>query len=148
MIQKLMKNISFLFFFLLAGRLMAQSDTSTVILQKDPRVDLLVKKQIQINEETTRDSRRNIPGFRIQVINSSDRNRVFAVKTKVYQQYPELKPYLMYQPPNYKLKLGNFRTAEEAQPYLDQLTKLFPTGVYIIHDIIEVKPDIPKSDTE
>lgn len=148
MIQKLMKNILISFFILLAGNLMAQSDTGSVILQKDPRVDLLIKKQIQINEETTRDSRRNIPGFRIQVINSSDRNKVFAVKTKVYQQYPELKPYLMYQPPNYKLKLGNFRTSEEAQPYLDQLTKLFPTGVYIIHDIIEVKPDVPKSDSE
>ena len=144
----LMKNISVFFFLLIAGTMMAQSDSGTVILQKDARVDLLIKKQIQINEETTRDSRRNIPGFRIQVINSSDRNKVFAVKTKVYQQYPELKPYLMYQPPNYKLKLGNFRTAEEAQPYLDQLTKQFPTGVYIIHDIIEVKPDVPKSDQE
>jgi hypothetical protein len=147
MVQKLMKNILISLSLLLTGNLMAQSDTSSVIVQKDPRVDLLIKRQIQINEETTRDSRRNIPGFRIQVINSSDRNKVFAVKTKVYQQYPELKPYLMYQPPNYKLKLGNFRTAEEAQPYLDQLTKLFP-GVYIIHDIIEVKPDIPKSDSE
>jgi hypothetical protein len=147
MIQKLMKNILIYFCLLLAGNLVAQTDTGSVILQKDSRVDLLIKKQIQINEETTRDSRRNIPGFRIQVINSSDRNKVFAVKTKVYQQYPELKPYLMYQPPNYKLKLGNFRTAEEAQPYLDQLTKLFP-GVYIIHDIIEVKPDVPKSDSE
>jgi len=126
----------------------SRQNDGTVVLQKDARVDLLIKKQIQINEETTRDSRRNIPGFRIQVINSSDRNKVFAVKTKVYQQYPELKPYLMYQPPNYKLKLGNFRTAEEAQPYLDQLTKQFPTGVYIIHDIIEVKPDVPKSDQE
>jgi hypothetical protein len=144
----LMKNISVFFFLLIAGKMMAQSDSGTVVLQKDARVDLLIKKQIQINEETTRDSRRNIPGFRIQVINSSDRNKVFAVKTKVYQQYPELKPYLMYQPPNYKLKLGNFRTAEEAQPYLDQLTKQFPTGVYIIHDIIEVKPDVPKSDQE
>ena len=148
MIQKLMKNILFIFFTLCAGNLIAQSDTGSAILQKDPRVDLLIKKQIQINEETTRDSRRNVPGFRIQVINSSDRNKVFAVKTKVYQEYPELKPYLMYQPPNYKLKLGNFRTAEEAQPYLDQLSRLFPNSVYIIHDIIEVRPDVPKSDPE
>ncbi len=133
---------------LFAGKLYAQSDSASIVVHKDPRVDLLIKKQIQINEETTRDSRRNIPGYRIQVINSSDRNKVFSVKTKVYQQYPELKPYLMYQPPNYKLKLGNFKTAEEAQPYLDQLTKLFPTGAYIIHDIIEVKPEIPKSETE
>ena len=121
----------------------AQTDSASVVVEKDSRVDLLIKKQAQINEETTRDSRRNIPGYRIQVINSSDRNKVFSVKTTIYQKYPDLKPYLIYQAPNYKLKLGNFKTAEEAEPYLQQLTKLFPTGVYVIHDIIEVKPDKP-----
>lgn len=106
-------------------------------------MDQLIKKQVQINEETTRDSRRNIPGYRILVINSSDRNKVFSVKTTIYQKYPDLKPYLIYQAPNYKLKLGNFKSAEEAEPYVQQLIKLFPSGVYVIHDIIEVKPDKP-----
>src|SRR6516162_8317104 len=126
---------------LLPAKIFAQTDSASVTVNKDPRIDSLIKKQIQINEETTRDSRRNVPGYRIQVINSSDRNKVFSVKTKVYQQYPELKPYLMYLAPNYKLKVGNFKTPEEAQPYLDQLTQLFPSGVYLIHDVIEVKLD-------
>jgi len=135
---------SFLIIFLFAARSVhAQTDSVSVVVVKDPRVDQLIKKQAQINEETTRDSRRNIPGYRIQVINSSDRNKVFSVKTTIYQKYPDLKPYLIYQAPNYKLKLGNFKTAEEAEPYVLQLTKLFPTGVYVIHDIIEVKPDKP-----
>jgi hypothetical protein len=125
---------------ILSGKLFAQTD-SGVVVHKDPRIDLLIKKQVQINEETTRDTRSHIPGYRIQVINSSDRNKVFAVKTKIYQQYPELKPYLLYQAPNYKLNVGNFKTPEEADPYLKQLSKLFPTGVYLVHDIIDVKPD-------
>jgi SPOR domain len=111
------------------------------LINRDPRVDSLIKKQIQINEITTRDSRRNIPGFRIQVASSNDRNTVFNVKTKIYQLYPELKPYLIYQPPNYKLKVGNFKTQEEADPYLQKLTQNFPSGVYLVPDIIEVKPD-------
>jgi sporulation related protein len=110
-------------------------------LYRDPRVDSLIKKQIQINEMTTRDSRRNVPGYRIQVANSNDRNQVFAIKTKIYQQYPELKSYLIYQPPNYKLKVGNFKTPEEAESYLQKLTQDFPSGVYLVHDIIDVKPD-------
>jgi SPOR domain len=138
------KNLVFCLLF--AGKLFAQSDSARIVIHKDPRVDQLIKKQIQINEETTRDSRRNIPGYRIQVINSKDRNKVFAVKTKVYQAYPELKPYLIYQAPNYKLKLGNFRTTEEAETYLQQLSKIFPAGVYIIRDIIEVKPEKLKED--
>jgi hypothetical protein len=111
------------------------------LIYRDPRVDSLIKKQIQINEVTTRDSRRNIPGYRIQVANSADRNQVFAIKTKIYQSYPELKPYLIYQPPNYKLKVGNFKTPEEAEPYLQRLTQDFPSGVYLVHDVIEVKLD-------
>ncbi len=111
------------------------------LIYRDPRVDSLIKKQIQINEETTRDSRRNIPGFRIQVASSNDRNLVFNIKTKIYQLYPELKPYLIYQPPNYKLKVGNFKTPEEADPYLQKLMQNFPSGVYLVPDIIEVKPD-------
>jgi len=107
----------------------------------DARVDSLIKKQIQINEATTRDSRRNVPGYRIQVAKSNDRNQVFAIKTKIYQLYPELKPYLIYQPPNYKLNVGNFKTPEEAEPYLQKLTLDFPSGVFLVRDIIEVKPD-------
>jgi len=78
------------------------------------------------------------------VINSTDRSKVFAVKTKVYQEYPELKPYLVYQAPNYKLKLGNFRTPEEADPYVKKLSKLFPSGTYLVHDVIEVKLEKPE----
>ena len=121
------------------GALYAQD--STTMIQVDPRVDSLIKKQIQINEVTTRDSRRNIPGYRIQVANSNDRNQVFSIKTKIYQVYPELKPYLIYQPPNYKLRVGNFKTPEEADPYLQKLIQNFPSGVYLVPDIIEVKPD-------
>ncbi|PWT72423.1 MAG: sporulation protein [Bacteroidetes bacterium] len=130
--------------FLFVSQLSAQVDSNSIVVHKDPRIDLLIKKQIQINEETTRDSRRNVPGYRIQVINSSDRNKVFAAKTKIYQDFPELKPYLIYQPPNYKLKVGNFKTPEEADPYLKELSKMFPSGVYVIHDVIEIKLEKPE----
>jgi hypothetical protein len=117
------------------------AQTGSVVVHKDPRIDSLISKQIQINDETTKDSRRNVPGFRILVITSSERSKVFSAKAQVYEQFPELQPYMLYQPPNYKLKVGNFRTQEEAQPYFDKLSKLYPTGVYITHDVIEVKPD-------
>jgi len=136
-----MKKIFILVLLFCVNRSFAQTDSGVVIVHKDPRVDQLIKKQIQINDITTRDSRRNVAGFRIMVISSSDRNKVFSTKAKIYQQYPELKPYILYLPPNYKLKVGNFKTQEEAQPYFDRLLKLYPTGVYIIHDMIEVKPE-------
>jgi hypothetical protein len=129
------------------GRVEA-ADTSGVVVLKDPRIDQLVRKQIEINEVTTRESRRFVPGFRIQVINSTDRSKVFAAKAKVYEEFPDWKPYLLYQSPNYKLRVGNFKTQEEAQDALKQLSRLFPAGLYIIPDVIELKlSDLPKVDT-
>jgi hypothetical protein len=134
-----MYRILLIAFLFIAEKSVAQADSVNVVVNKDPRLDDLVRKQIEINEETTRDSRRNIPGYRLQVISSQDRSKVFAAKAKILQQFPDLKPYLMYQAPNYKLKVGNFRTQEEAEEYQGQLSKLFPTGLFVIRDIIEVK---------
>ena len=102
---------------------------------------MLVKKQMQINEETTRDARRTVPGFRIQVINTNDRNQALAAKTKVYQLYPELKVYLLYQAPYFRLRVGNFKTMPEAEPYQKTMAKQFQGNVTIVRDIIEVKPE-------
>jgi hypothetical protein len=141
-----MYKILFVLSMFLAERTLAQTDSVTVIVHKDPRIDDLIRQQVQINEETTRDARRNIPGFRIQVINSTDRNKVFAAKAKIYQQFPDLKPYLLYQPPNFKLRVGNFKTQEEAEDFEKQLSVLFPTGLFIIRDVIEVKlSDLPSN---
>jgi len=127
-----------IFFLFLAQRVWAQN-TSGVVVTRDPRVDQLVRKQIAINEETTRESRRNVPGFRIQVINTRDRNQAYDAKAKVYEQFPDWKPYLLYQAPYYKLRVGDFRTQEEADAALQQLAKYFPSGLYVIRDIIELK---------
>ncbi len=122
--------------------------TNPVVVEKDPRIDQLVRKQIEINEVTTRESRRYVQGYRIQVINSPDRGKVFAAKARVYEQFPDWKPYLLYQSPNYKLRVGNFKTQEEAQDAMKQLSKLFPAGLYVIPDVIELKlSDLPKVDT-
>jgi hypothetical protein len=134
-----MYKIAFIALLFVARQGLAQTDSGSVVVRKDPRVDSLVQKQIEINELTTRDARRNVPGFRIQVVSSPDRNKVYAAKVKVYEEFPDLKPYLIYQAPNYKLKVGNFQTQEEAEQALQQLSRLFPSGLYVIRDIIEVR---------
>jgi len=119
-------------------------DTSSVIIHKDPRIDLLVKKQIQINEETSREARRVGRGYRLLVINTNKRDEAVAAKTKVYTFFPELKSYLIYQSPYFKLKVGNFKDKKEAEDYRERLQKYFPRGVFIMNDTIELKLDKDK----
>lgn len=119
-----------------------QVDTSgLVVVHKDPRLDLLVNKQIQINEETSRLARRTMKGYRLMVINTNKRDEAIAAKTQVYTYFPELKAYLQYQSPFFKLKAGNFKTRDEADEYRKRLNVYFPKGVFIMNDVIEVKPD-------
>lgn len=117
------------------------SDTSSVVIHKDPRIDLLVKKQVEINEETTRNARRVAKGYRLLVVNTNKRDEAINAKTKLYQYFPELKSYLLYQSPYFKLKAGNFKERKDAESYQKKLNAYFPRGVFIMNDYIEVKPD-------
>ncbi len=121
----------------------AKRDTTTISIVKDSRIDLLIKKQIQVNEETSRNARRQDKGFRLLVISTTLRDEALAAKTKVYSYFPELKAYLFHQSPYYKVKAGNFKDRKEAELYQRRLELLFPKGVFIINDIIEVKLKLP-----
>lgn len=122
------------------------NDSNSVIVHKDPRVDILVKKQAQINEETTKEARRTAKGYRLLVINTNKRDEAIAAKTKVYTYFPDLKAYLIYQSPYFKVKVGNFKDRKDADEFRKELSTLFPSGVFIINDIIEIKPDKNKED--
>jgi hypothetical protein len=136
-----MKRLIIILSLFISIQSLAQTDTSSIIVHKDPRIDLLVKKQVEINEVTTRNARRFVPGFRILVVNTNDRNKALSAKSKLYQQFPDLNVYLMYQAPFYKLKAGNFKERKEADDYLPSIQRLFPSGVYVVRDTIEVNPE-------
>ncbi|MBM3415518.1 MAG: SPOR domain-containing protein [Bacteroidetes bacterium] len=115
-------------------------DSNSVIVHKDPRLDLLVKKQAAINEVTSLDSRRTDKGFRLMIISTTSRDEAIAAKTKVYTYFPELKAYLWYQSPYFRVKAGNFKDRKDAESYQRRMNTYFPRGVFIMKDIIEVKP--------
>lgn len=139
--------LSFSLLFLASG-LFAQTDTTappqpdsiTVVVHKDPRLDLLVKKQADINEVTSRDSRRTDKGFRLMIISTTSRDEAMAAKTKVYTYFPDLKAYLWYQSPYFRVKAGNFKDRKDAEAYQKRMNTYFPRGVFIMKDTIEVKP--------
>ncbi len=138
-----MKQLLLFILVITSFQVSAQTDSfGSVSIIKDPRVELLIKKQAQINDETTRANRRNMPGFRLQIINTNDRKAAIDAKTKVYKLYPELKAYIQYQSPYFRLKVGNFKTREEAEEYQFSLSQDFPNNVFVVRDVIEVRPEI------
>jgi len=135
-----MKYFLFFSFILIASGAFAQ-DTSSVVIHKDPRLDILLKKQGEVNAAIKKANARTAKGYRLLVINTNKRDEAIAAKTKVYTNFPELKAYLVYQSPYFKLKVGNFKTRDEALQYQKSLGFYFPKGVFIIADTIEVTPE-------
>ena len=119
--------------------------TSSVIVHKDPRLDALEKKQSSINTTSKKSAARTARGYRLLVVNTNKREEAIAAKTKIYTYFPELNAYLSYQTPYFKLKAGNFQTRAEAERYRKNMATMFPKGVFIINDIIEIKGE---KDTE
>lgn len=111
-----------------------------VVVHKDARIDALAKKQADVNDATIKLYKRSDKGFRIQVINTNDRNLAFSIKTKLLQLYPDQKVYLSYSPPFYKIRFGNFQKKEDADTYKNELSKIFTQPMYVVNDQIEIKP--------
>lgn len=118
-----------------------KNNKDSSIVHKDVRIDQLIKKQVQINTQSTSDGRKNSKGFRLLIINTAKREEAITAKAKVYAIFPELKTYLNYQSPYFKLKAGNFKEYEDALEYQIRLKSIFPEGVFIINDLIELKLD-------
>jgi hypothetical protein len=122
--------------------LMAQT-TGSVSVYKDPRIDILLKKQAEVNDLSTRNSakRRSANGFRLLVVSAINRNDAIAARTKVLMNFPELKAYMFHQAPYFKVTAGNFLNRNDALAYQKKMTPFFPSGVFVINAVIEVKPE-------
>jgi hypothetical protein len=118
----------------------------TVVVERDARTDLLIRKQAEYNERINL-TRKYSHGFRIQVLNTTDRSEAINTKTRLLQLFPQDKVYLLYQEPYFKVRLGNFRDREEADSELQQMNKQFP-GSFVIPSAIEPKPEWLKEATD
>ncbi|UYQ92101.1 SPOR domain-containing protein [Chitinophaga horti] len=112
-------------------------NTGSVKVVKDSRIDILVRKQVYINTLAIR----NQPGFRVQVMTTNKRNEANDAKARVMQLFPDHRTYIDYQAPYFKVRIGDFRSREEATELRNKLTNQFAGGVFVVPTTINVSPD-------
>ena len=137
------KIVSVILLFLAVSNLRAQDSTMVplgkVTVIKDPRLDLLAKKEYEFNTMGMKSAK----GYRLLVISSNDKDKVMAIRSKLLQDFPDQKVYMTFQFPNIKLKFGNFVDKTEAERFRDLLgkMKIVTNNVYLVPEVVEVKPD-------
>jgi hypothetical protein len=108
---------------------------------KDARLEVLSVKQAYINKRTSMMTSSGLyKGFRIQLISTASRDAAQQMKTDMMNKYPDQKIYMLFQSPNFKVRMGNFLKRKDAERFRMQLIRYFPQGVYIVEDAIEYTP--------
>ena len=112
-----------------------------VIVIRDARLDVLGRKEAEINTAILKMQARTAQGYRLMVLNTSDKDYAFKVRAELLQKFPEQKPYMWFANPYIRIKFGNFRTKEEADVYKNQISKMLGGAtIYYIQEAIEVDP--------
>lgn len=133
------KLLSAIFTFALASGYSQSSDGVAII--KDPRLDLLVKKQVELNRQVYLQNNRTGAGYRVLVINTNNRAKAFEVKSKLMTLFPDYQTYLIYQSPYFKVQIGNFREREAASDLRNKILKYYPTGVIVVPSKVEYRQE-------
>jgi len=108
----------------------------------DTRLELLAKKEAEINEAIA-NGPKFAKGYRLMILNTTDRTEAMNLRAKLLQLFPEQKIYMSFQPPYIKVKLGNFIEKNEAEEYKKEVVqnKLVTTEIYLLPETIEIKTE-------
>ena len=64
-------------------------------------------------------------GYRVQVFfggnQRTDQSKAQQIGTKIQSRYPELRAYVTFESPHWRCRVGDFKTREEASPYVHRL---------------------------
>lgn len=112
------------------------ADTTGVIIHADPRLSLLTET---IKAKSRNSGIRSGRGFRVQIYSGSDRSKANAVKVDFMRRFPNVRTYMSYIQPQFRVKAGDFKTREDARKLVQQLNHLY-APVMIVPDIIVINP--------
>ena len=143
--NKLVKGFLFLIFLFIGslsfGQQLDTLNENRVTVFKDSRLNTLAKREAEINTAMLKLQARTAKGYRLMVLNTSDKDYAFKIRSQLLQTFPEQKPYMWFANPYIRIKFGNFRTKEEADVYKSKISKMLGGAtIYYLQETIEVDP--------
>jgi hypothetical protein len=117
-----------------AQSLLADDDNpviqNNILYFKDPRVDVLQK--MYMRNKTKKDL-----VTRVQIFQATSRDQVFEARAQFSARFPGIQTFITYATPNFKLRVGEFDSKQEAHKFMMQLKAYFPTSFVIEEKAID-----------
>ena len=120
-----MKVFSLLFVFLVF-MMSSFVDAQNSFVIQDSRVDSLVLLQKKINSIDSL-----VPGYRVQIFFESgnySKNLAMQTAEEFQESYPNIRYYLSFSEPYYRIRVGDFRTLIEAKGFLMSIISKYPAA--------------------
>ena len=100
------------------------------------------EKVTQLTEQYRKMSLNNpeVDGYRVQIFfdsGSNSKNKAASIKDNFETVYPEVKSYLSYKEPYYRVRVGDFRTLTEAEGFQKKIAADFPNSIAVKDNIIQ-----------
>ncbi len=109
-----------------------QPETLSLSASIDTRFTINNELDDFLDEVTLRNQENNTyQGYTVQVYTGSSREKASNAKDKVYSILPEENPTIIFDTPNYKVKIGEYTDRLEAQPVYSALKDAFPTVLIV-----------------
>lgn len=108
------------------------ADTLQTGVHADPRLKTLVFKHNDVLK------RGQAAGYRVQIYFGTDKTKAKEVKSRFLASYAsEAHAYEIYEQPNFKVRVGDFRSRLEAYRFLKKIRADFPAS-FIVESKIEM----------
>lgn len=102
-----------------------------VVVYQDSSIAWLMRRNAMLNE-----SKQTMPGYRLQIYYGTDRNKGTETRSAFIKEFNTIQAYLVYHQPNFKVRVGDFKTRLEALKSLQSIAISYP-------DAFIVKDEIP-----
>jgi hypothetical protein len=129
-----MKNALVLFLIFLGYTAIAQkADTGYVNIHADQRLAVVVNKPTNTNRAFIGKAR----GFRVQIYNGNDRKKASQAKLEFMKAFPGVRSYLIYNNPQFRVRVGDFKSRREAMDLYNKVSGKF-NPCMIVPDVVNI----------
>lgn len=123
------------------GELRVNKDSLIVLLQEfraEAGLNPTALRKVTVGAKTTDKKNTNrvkVRGFRVQIFSGPNRNDAYAVQSRFNSQFKEYGSYINYDEPNYRVKVGDFRSRSEATRFMNVLRAHYNNVFIFTEDI-------------
>ena len=107
-----------------------QKEWDHLTIISDSRINKLIEIQ---KEESSRKG--TIDGYRVQIYQGTKKDYAYQLKSSFLAKYPDYKVYVLFQTPDFRVRIGDFRNRSEAIKLKYLIEKDFPNP-FIVEDNI------------